>query len=265
MSTEPVLYAREGAVAILTLNRPQLRNALSDPDMIESLVETLGRIQSDSGVHVAILTGQGSAFSSGGNLKQMGASATERPPTATRIYYDTGIQRIPRAFDALEVPVIAAVNGPAIGAGCDLACMCDIRIAAESASFAESFVKVGLIPGDGGAWLLQRVVGFSRASEMTYTGDAITAADAMAWGLVSRVVPDVELMASARALAVRIAANPPQVVRMSKRLMREARTSSLESVLQLSATMQSLAHTTTDHVEAVQAMLEKRPPRFSGR
>jgi enoyl-CoA hydratase/carnithine racemase len=261
---EPILLSREGAVATLTLNRPELRNPISDPDTIDAIVETLGRIQLDRSIHVAILTGSGSAFSSGGNLKQMGSAAARRAPAETLTWYDSGIQRIPRAFDALEVPIIAAVNGPAIGAGCDLACMCDIRIAAESATFAESFVKVGLVPGDGGAWLLQQVIGYAKACEMTFTGDALSAQDALACGLVSRVVPDATLMQSAQALARRIAANPPQVVRMSKRLMQQARVASLESVLQLSAALQGLAHTTSDHVEAVAALLEKRAPRFTG-
>jgi enoyl-CoA hydratase/carnithine racemase len=136
-------------------------------------------------------------------------------PAQTRRNYKLGIQRIPLAFDALEVPIIAAVNGSAIGAGCDLACMCDIRIAAESASFAESFVKLGIIPGDGGAWLLPRAVGFSKACEMAFTGDMVKSAEALACGLVSKVVPDGELMTAARALAERIAANPPHAVRMT--------------------------------------------------
>ena len=162
------------------------------------------------------------------------------------------------------MPVIAAVNGPAIGAGCDLACMCDIRIAGESAKFAESFVKLGIVPGDGGAWLLPRVVGFSKASEMAFTGDMLNAAEALACGLVSRVVPDGELLDAAHALAARIAANPPHAVRMTKRLLREGRTASLAAILETSAAAQALCHTTADHHEAVAAFLEKRTPVFKG-
>jgi enoyl-CoA hydratase/carnithine racemase len=142
--------------------------------------------------------------------------------------------------------------------------MCDIRIAAESARFAESFVKVGIIPGDGGAWLLQRVVGYSKAAEMAFTGDTLDAQAALECGLVSKVVPDAELLATARELAGRIAANPPHVLRMTKRLLQEARHARLDSVLQLSAAMQSLAHATKDHAEAVDAMLNKRKPSFTG-
>jgi enoyl-CoA hydratase/carnithine racemase len=167
-------------------------------------------------------------------------------------------------LENLELPVIAAVNGPAMGAGCDLACMCDLRIAGESARFAESFVKLGIIPGDGGAWLLPRVVGFARAAEMALTGDTLSAQEALAAGLVSRVVPDAELIPAARALAARIAANPPQAVRMARRLLREAWNNRLDTVLEMSSAMQAVAHTTDDHKEALAAMREKRKPTYKG-
>lgn len=167
-------------------------------------------------------------------------------------------------FQALEVPVIAAVNGAAIGAGCDLACMCDIRIAAQSAKFAESFVKLGIIAGDGGAWLLPRIVGFSKATELALTGEMIDAEEALAIGLVSRVVPDAELMDSARRLAEKIAANPPHAVRMTKRLLREGQIADLKNSLEMAAAMQSLAHATRDNEEAIDAFIEKRRPNFTG-
>ncbi|MGA7324816.1 MAG: crotonase/enoyl-CoA hydratase family protein [Rhodomicrobium sp.] len=261
-----VIFENENGIVTLTLNQPALRNPISDAPVIEALVQALVRADSDASVRVVILTGAGSAFCSGGNLKTMreGHGLADKLPVKTRENYRRGIQRIPLAFEAMEVPVIAAVNGPAIGAGCDLACMCDIRIAAESATFAESFVKLGIIPGDGGAWLLPRVVGFSKACEMAFTGDPVNAVEALACGLVSRVVPDVELMAAAKALAMRIAANPPYAVRMTKRLLREGRHARLDTLLEMSAAMQSLAHETADHREAVAAMLEKRAPRFTG-
>lgn len=264
--TEPVLYELEGGIATLTLNRPEIRNAISDPEMIEAILVALERLDRDPAVRVAILTGAGTAFSSGGNVKKMGASGglADALPVRTRLNYRTGIQRIPMAFEALEVPVIAAVNGPAIGAGCDLACMCDLRIASTKARFAESFVKLGIIPGDGGAWLLPRVVGFSKASEMALTGDPVDAAEALACGLVSKVVAEEELLTAAKALAQRIAANPPHAVRMTKRLLKEGRHMRLDSLLEVSAALQSLAHATADHREAIAAFLAKRPPRFSG-
>ncbi|MDO8277969.1 MAG: enoyl-CoA hydratase-related protein, partial [Burkholderiaceae bacterium] len=162
----------------------------------------------------------------------------------------------------LAVPAIAAVNGPAVGAGCDLACMCDIRIAADTATFAESFIKVGIVPGDGGAWFLPRLVGASRAAEMSFTGDAIDAQEALACGLVSRVVSGAELLAEAQRLAQRIAANPGPTLRMTKRLLREGGHMRLESLLEMSAGYQALAHKTPQHREAVMAFVEKRKPIF---
>jgi enoyl-CoA hydratase/carnithine racemase len=162
----------------------------------------------------------------------------------------------------LDVPVIAAINGPAIGAGLDLTCMCDMRIASDKATFAESFVKVGIVPGDGGAWLLPRVVGISKASEMAFTGEALTAQEALSCGLVSRVVAHETLLDEARKLAAKIVANPGGVLRMTKRLLREGERSSLESLLELSAGYQAIAHMTTDHHEAVRAFVEKRAPQF---
>jgi len=264
--SNPVLFDNADGIVTLTLNRPKLRNPISDADMMEALIAALERIDGDMSIRVAILTGSGSAFSSGGNLKQMGEAGglNDDLPAKTRRNYKRGIQRIPLLFERVEVPVIAAVNGPAIGAGCDLACMCDIRIAAESAHFAESFVKVGLIPGDGGAWLLPRIVGFSKACEMALTGDPIDAHEAKACGLVSKVVPDDDLLAEARKVAERIAVNPRHVVRMTKRLLREAAYVRLDTLLEMSAAMQALAHATEDHKEAVAALLEKRQPRFTG-
>ncbi len=263
----PIDYTQDGAIVTVTLNQPETRNAITDLAVVDALVAAIERLNADPGVRAAILTGAGKAFSSGANLKRMldpAAGLVDPLPARTRVNYQAGIQRVPLAFAAIEVPIIAAVNGPAVGAGCDLACMCDIRIAGESARFAESFVKVGIIPGDGGAWLLPRILGMSRAAEMALTGDTIDAAQALAWGLVSRVVPDDALMPAARALAQRIAVNPPHAVRMTKRLLREGQSMSLESLLHLSAAMQSLAHATADHKEAVAAFNEKRPPKFGG-
>jgi enoyl-CoA hydratase/carnithine racemase len=264
--TELIQYEKGAGVATLTLNRPESRNPISDSDMIEALLEVLGSVETDDEIRVAILTGAGTSFSTGGNLKKMvGAGALrDTLPARTRQNYKRGIQRLPLAFEALEVPVIAAVNGPAIGAGCDLACMCDIRIAGQSAKFAESFIKLGIVPGDGGAWLLPRVVGFAKASEMSLTGDVLSADEALACGLVSRVVPDDTLMHEANLIAARIASNPRFAVRLTKRLLREAQHSSLNTVLEMSAAMQALAHATSDHEEAVSAMLEKRAPHFRG-
>ncbi|WP_298200064.1 crotonase/enoyl-CoA hydratase family protein [Novosphingobium sp.] len=259
-------YDQDGSIVTLTLDLPERRNPISEAPMIEAIVAALARLNADLTVRAAILTGAGSAFSSGGDLRKMAepGGPTQAPPVQSRTWYVDGIQRIPLAFQQLEVPIIAAVNGPAIGAGNDLACMCDIRVAARSARFAESFVKVGLIPGDGGAWLLPRVVGQSKAREMAFTGDLLDADQALACGLVSQVVDDDELLPAARRIAERIAANPPHAVRMTKRLMNEAQGQSLATVLQMSAAFQAVAHTTRDHAEAITAFTEKRAPVFTG-
>lgn len=258
---DPVLFEQVDGIVTLTLNRPEKRNPISERDMVDALVDALARVQSDLSIRVAILTGAGRAFSSGGDLDAMIDALPQRAtdPVATIDYYRQGIQRIPLAFDQLDVPVIAAVNGPAIGAGCDLACMCDLRIAADTARFAESFVKLGIIPGDGGAWLLPRVVGWSKACEMALTGDHVSAQDALAIGLVSQVVPPADLLPAAHALAARIAANPPHAIRATLRLLKEGRHTRIDSLLHLSATAQALAHSTQEHRDAVQRM--KKPAR----
>ncbi|MFD2136145.1 crotonase/enoyl-CoA hydratase family protein [Novosphingobium resinovorum] len=264
--SDAVLYEiDEEGIVLLTLNRPELRNPISDAEVIEALLAALARLETDPQARVAILTGAGKGFSSGGNINEMkpGGTLNAGSPAATRLSYKRGIQRLPLAFAALEVPIIAAVNGAAMGAGCDLTCMCDLRIG-ESAKFAESFVKLGLIAGDGGSWLLPRVIGWSKAAEMALTGDLIDAAEALACGLVSRVVPDAELLDAARALARRIAANPPHAVRMTKRLLWEGRRADLATLLEMASAMQAAAHATADHEEAVAAFLAKRPPQFKG-
>jgi enoyl-CoA hydratase/carnithine racemase len=264
--TDAVLRERDGAVETWTLNRPESRNAITDEESVAAIEDYVASANADHTVRAVVITGAGTAFSSGGNVKHMRdrAGMFAGTPAEIRQGYRHGVQRIPRAMAALEVPAIAAVNGPAVGAGCDLTLMCDIRIASERAVFAESFVKVGLIPGDGGAWFLPRAVGASRAAEMSFTGDAIDAATALAWGLVSRVVPQADLLPAAHELAGRIALNPPHVLRMTKALLRQSQHLSLDAVLELSAGMQAIAHHTADHGEAVAAMLDKRPPRFTG-
>jgi enoyl-CoA hydratase/carnithine racemase len=264
--SDPVLISREGHVVTLTLNRPETRNAISEPEMIDDVENAIARVNGDLSVRAVIVTAAGSAFSSGGNVKQMRerAGMFAGGPAELRDGYRRGIQRIPRALYHCEVPTIAAVNGPAIGAGCDLALMCDIRIAATTAVFAESFVKVGLIPGDGGAWLLPRAIGLTRACEMAFTGDPIDAATALDWGLVSRTVEPAQLITAAAELAARIAANPPHVLRMTKKLIREGQQHSLDSHLELAAAYQAIAHHTEDHHEAVAALIARRGQPTSG-
>lgn len=262
-----LLIEREGAVVTARLNRPESRNALTAPVHMQEIEELCRSIRNDRSVKVLVLTGEGSAFCAGGNVKDMqqrGGIFAGSPHEVAESYRNT-IQRIPLALYNLDVPVIAAINGPAIGAGLDLACMCDIRIASDKALFAESFVKVGIVPGDGGAWLLPRVIGMPRASLMAFTGDTIAAAQALAYGLVAEVVPAEQLLGHAQALAQRIAGNPSHALRLTKRLLREGQHMRLDSLLELSAAFQALSHHTEDHAEAVSAFLEKRAPQYTGR
>ena len=255
--------SRNGGVLTLTMNQPETRNALTGNTAVQELVDACAAITLDASIRCVILTGAGPVFCSGGNVKDMRRFFEQDiSPDLIREEYRNGIQRLPRALYNLDVPVIAAINGAAIGAGLDLTCMCDIRIASDTATFAESFVKVGIVPGDGGAWLLPRVVGMSKASEMAFTGEALTAAEALACGLVSRLVAPADLLAEAQKLAAKIAANPGAVMRMTKRLLREGERSSLETLLELSAGYQAIAHKTADHQEAVMAFVEKRKPQF---
>lgn len=259
-SSNVLHFSQDGPVVTLTMDQPETRNALTGNSAVDEFVAAVERIAADESVKAVIVTGAGAVFSSGGNVKNMIRHASQ-DPAAIADEYRHGIQRLPLALYNLDVPTIAAVNGPAIGAGCDLACMCDIRIASQNATFAESFVKLGIIPGDGGAWLLPRVVGLTKAAEMAFTGEAIDAEEALRCGLVTAVTPPEGLMDAAQALARRIAANPGPALRMTKRLMREGQHLRLDSLLELSAAFQAVAHKTPEHAEAVTTFMEKRKPR----
>lgn len=267
MSDEPVLYEKNDRVVTWTINRPDNRNAISARDVVERFEELAAQAAMDHDVSCIILTGAGTAFSSGGDVKQFAIDAEEnqKHPVRTRHWYREGIQRIPLALDKIEIPIIAAVNGHAIGAGCDLAMMCDIRIASDTAQFGEVFVNMGIIPGDGGSWYLPRLVGRAKAFEMTFTGEVIGATEAKEIGLVSRVVPIDELMPTAQKLAQQISRKPPEVLRMTKRLLKESEFQRLDSALEMAAGMQALAQSTLDHQEAAVAFVEKRKPQFTGK
>jgi enoyl-CoA hydratase/carnithine racemase len=261
-----LLFERSGSVVTLTINRPDMRNPLGEAGDGELFADAAARINADRDVRCAILTGAGKAFSTGGNLKAMRehSGAFAGGGVHLREGYRNGIHKMVRALWDVEVPMIAAVNGPAIGLGNDVACLADMRIAADSAIFGATFLKVGLIPGDGGAWLLPRVIGHARAAELFFTGDTIDAQMALAWGLVSRVVPAASLMSEARALAERICRQPPDVLRMTKKLMREGQRADFGTIMEMSAAMQSLAHLTADHGEALAAFFDKRAPQYKG-
>ncbi len=257
---------REGAVEIWTFNRPDRLNALpdlTDGDEVAALCEA---VNADPSVRCVVLTGEGRAFSAGGDLKAMKERRDlfEGSGAAIRERYRRVVHRIVRSLYGLEAPLIAAVNGPAMGLGCDIAGLADIRIASSDASFGVPFLKLGIIPGDGGSWLLPRNVGYARAAEMLFTGRRIDAATAYDWGLVNRVVSHEALMPETLAMAQEIAAQPPRALRMAKSLLRQGRDANFDQMLEMSAAVQALAHLTDDHQEGVSAALEKRKPAFRG-
>lgn len=271
MNALPTMYDSllrvEGRVATLTMNRDDVRNELTGTRLVADIEAVCSWINQNEEISVLVLTGAGSAFSAGGNVKHMlrregafGGSVAELDRK-----YRHGIQRMPVALQALEVPSIAAINGAAIGAGFDLACMCDLRVAADDAKLGETFVNLGIIPGDGGAWLLQRLVGYQRAAELTFSGRVFGAQEGLDIGLLLSLVPPASLPDHASELAERIAAKPPQALRLTKRLMQQAQKQELPDFLALCAVYQGICHNTEDHVEAVASFLEKRAPVFVGR
>ncbi|HVU22425.1 MAG TPA: crotonase/enoyl-CoA hydratase family protein [Rhizomicrobium sp.] len=262
-----LLFEKSGAVVTLTINRPESRNPLGEEGDGEVFAEAAAKINSDREVRCAILTGAGQSFSAGGNVKAMRerSGAFAGAGVHIRERYRHGIHKIVRSIWGIEVPLIAAVNGHAIGLGNDVACLADIRLAAENSIFGATFLKIGLVPGDGGSWILPRVIGYQRAAELVFTADTIDAATALNWGLVSKVVPAASLMDEARALASRICRQPPDVLRMTKKLMREGQNVSFDTIMEMSAAYQALAHLTEDHKEAVSAFFEKRAPDYKGR
>lgn len=257
---------RDGPLAILTIDDPDTRNALS-PALTRQLVAACDAINADMGVKAAILTAAGTVFCAGGNLKDMYARANHFAGNAAEIRrtYLNGVQTIARALYDLEVPIIAAVNGPAMGAGMDFATMCTLRIASEKAKFAESFIKLGLTSAAGGAWFLTRAIGQQRAVEMALTGETITAAQALELGLVLKVVPPEALLDEARALAARITCHPAHSIRLNTRLLRDSARVDLPTALDLAAAMQAVVQQTDDQYEAVAAAVEKRAPSYVGR
>ncbi len=263
MDYKEILFEKKERIAILTLNRPDIRNAITDQAIIDEIIDALHKVQKDQNTSVLILTGEGSAFSAGGNVKDMynKQGMFSGDPDTVRENYRNGIQRIPMAFHRLDVPTIAAVNGPAIGAGCDLTCMCDIRIAGEKARFGETFVSVGLIPGDGGAFFLPRAVGFSKALELALTARVIDANEALRIGLVSEVVPQEQLMARSMEVAAEIARHPARILRLAKRLFYLSQNKTLEETLELSASYQALCHHSPEHMAALEAFFAKQQSR----
>ncbi|MAT94648.1 MAG: enoyl-CoA hydratase [Halioglobus sp.] len=253
-------------VATLSFARDDVRNELTGTALVEDICATVHWANSNPQVRALVITGEGRAFSAGGNVKDIrdGCGIFAGAPARIAEGYRHSIQRMTRALHGLEVPAIAAVNGPGIGAGFDLACMCDIRLGSPAAKFGETFLNLGLIPGDGGAFFLQRLVGYQRAAELTFSGRVIDADEALQLGLLLEIVAAEELVPRARALAADFASKPPQALRMSKRLMKAAQRMQLEDLLDMSASFQASCHHSEDHRRAMAAMLEKSPAVYTG-
>ena len=256
--------AVEGRVAVLTFKRDDVRNALTSTDLVNDIPNAIEWVNANPEVSVLIMTGEGSAFSAGGNIKTMG-ERSKAPPFVLQQNYKRGIQRIPLALEAAEIPVIAAVNGPAIGAGFDMANMCDIRIGSTSAQFGVTFINLGIVPGDGGAWFLQRLLGYQRAADLVFSGRIVKAEEAQQIGILLEVTTPEELMPRAMEIAGRIAAKPPLAVRYNKRLMKLAQRQNLEEHLEVCSAFQAICHKTEDHAEALAAFFEKRSGKFMGK
>ena len=249
---------RDGAVLTITLNRPDVLNAFT-ADMHRELVGAFKEAR-DPGVRAVVVTGAGRGFCVGQDLNEFGEAARDIAGRLRRHYHPTVL-----AVRELEKPVLAAVNGPAAGAGLSFACACDLRIAAESATFVPAFINIGLVPDMGGTFFVRRLLGTSRAFEWMTSGRRLAAAEALDWGLVSEVVEAGALAARAAEVAAGYAAAPTHGIAMTKRLFEHAQTATLEEQLELEAQLQSAATRTEDFREGVNAFLEKRPPRFTGR
>jgi len=255
----------DGCVAVLTLNRDDVRNALTGTALVGDICAALEWANASPEISVLILTGAGAAFSAGGNIKMMRERALNSSAAEMERFYRHGIQRIPRAMHAAEIALIAAVNGPAIGAGCDLANMCDIRIGSTRAQFGETFINLGIMAGDGGAWFLQRTVGVHRAAELTLTGRIVKAEEARGLGLLLEVTEPERLLPRAREIGKDIATKPPLAVRYAKRALRLAQHQGLEEHLESCASFQGALQKTEDHLEALAAFFEKRSGQYRGK
>lgn len=248
----------ENGVATITLADPDTRNAITGEEMLEDLLDALDEIEADPDTVVAIIDAEGPAFSSGGNVKDMANKEglfSGDPAEMTEKYRDT-VQQLTRFLATTDLVTIAAVNGPAVGAGFDLVLGCDLRFGSRNARFAHTFIEMGIIPGDGGAWLLPRVVGWQRATELALTARFITAAEAENYGVLLEVVPEDKLKSRVREVASTIASKPKPAVILAKRLLRQARTMDLDGFLEFSAALQSIAHTTPEHMTAVASYVE---------
>lgn len=248
------------------MNNPEQSNAIT-LEMVDSFCKVLKYADFDPGIRVIIVTGEGKNFCSGGDVKAMQdkTGMFQGESNELRMRYIHGIQQIPKTIEDLSTPIIAMVNGAAIGAGCDLAMMCDLRIGTSTTKFGETFTKIGLVPGDGGTFFVQRVVGYAKAMEMTLTGDLYEGQKAKDFGLMNFLVDDFQLTAETEKLAVRIANNAPVAQQMAKKAMKVSYLHDLQTSLDLLAAFQGITQRTQDHFEALEAVKAKRTPEFKGK
>lgn len=247
-------------IGVLTLQRDDIRNVLTGSHIVDDIVQTVDWIKDNDSIAALILTGEGKAFSAGGNVKEMSDKAGMFSGDAQQIRdnYLATIQRMPLAIQSINIPVIAAVNGPAIGAGFDLACMCDFRLASTKAWFAESFINLGLIPGDGGGWFLQRLIGYQHAAELTMSGRRLDVDEALHIGLLLKVCEPEELMLDCIALAASMVEKPKQALCETKRILKLAQHGTLEDFLAHCAEVQGHLHQEAEHHAATAAFLKQQ-------
>lgn len=249
---------RSTRVATLTLNRPDKFNAF-DREMVDEWAAALNELSADRDTHAIVVTGAGRAFCAGGDLAKL---AEDAGPLRRKEFLRDHVHRVARALQNVEQPVIAMVNGAAMGAGLDMALLCDLRIAASQAKLGEAYVNLGLIPGDGGAWLLPRLIGPSRALELLWTGRVVTGDEAAEWGLVNRAVPGEALHAETYELAERLAAGPQLAQRMIKRAVYGAEQMSRDTHLDMISSMMAVAQSHPDFSGAVAAARRREAPSF---
>jgi 2-(1,2-epoxy-1,2-dihydrophenyl)acetyl-CoA isomerase len=261
-----VIYELNDGIGTIRLNRPEKKNPFS-PEMVGEIERIVREGQHDDALRVLVITGAGDAFSAGGDLGRRSQEVAQADPTPyerkTRL--QAGTHRAAKAIEVFDKPLIAAVNGAAAGAGMDLALMCDLRFAARSARFSEAYIRVGLIPGNGGCHFLPRIVGTAKALELLWTGDFVGAEEAERIGLVNRVFDDAKLMEETYAFARRLVQGPPIQQRLIKRLVLQGQRTDLATSLEMVSSAMAIVQNTRDYKEAIQAYKDKRPPKFEGR
>jgi len=265
MNFETIALKKANHIATITLNRPDRMNALSTT-MLRELIAAVNDVASDDDTRVVILAAAGKVFCSGADVSEGGkTSGLSGTPNEMRRNLQETYQSVALGLRRLYKPTIAMVNGAAVGAGCDFAFACDMRVGSERAKFRNGFVKVGLIPGGGGTWLYTRLMGLGRGLEFLFTGDFLEAEEAQRIGVLNKLVPDGELEGATMELARKIAQNPPLAVQTSKMMAYRALDTDLEAALEMSAAYQALALSSEDHREGVNAFMEKREGQFKGK